>query len=356
MPGRRASTALHDWRALRWTLLLTLTLSSAVLPLQSMSANPPPPNGNGCACIYYGDLTPSALDSLRNCSLLVLSPLVKPPSSPRPALGYVSVSTLGGWEPWAADAPPSTRTSSLWGERIYSVCDDRWRRVVIKAVNYVISRGFDGVFLDNLDVAIENGEEECLVSLIEEIRSAHPSIFMMVNRGFEVAQNLTSVIDAILFEDFPSLYNFTSGRYEVLQGKDLAWAVSVLAGLVEAQDSGGPRVYLLAYAPPDDPTMLDKICKIYRRHGWGLPLYIAQLDLQEPGICNPCESPMQATASQYASHSMSSGRNPAGTLSRGGSSSGASGFEDLKLISIAGLLALAVVGAWLARRGSGRRS
>lgn len=61
--------------------------------------------------VYYGDISASNINELSKFDLLILSPLVEEDyikelkSKNVTVVGYLSLATIGGWEPWAEDVP-----------------------------------------------------------------------------------------------------------------------------------------------------------------------------------------------------------------------------------------------------------
>jgi len=64
----------------------------------------------------------------------------------------------------------------------------------------------------------------------------------------------------------------------------------VLTKLQQLSRKHGIKIILLSYANPQDRRMIERICSIKNRLAPSLPLYIATIDLQHPGTCNPCST------------------------------------------------------------------
>jgi len=208
--------------------------------------------------VYYGP-DPSLVDGYH---LLILSPLVEPPEG-HLNVGYISLATVGGWEPWANGVEPIVvGRNEVWDELVVNYSSPLWRRKVLEeAVPYVLSRGFDGVFLDNLDYVDELGGEEDMVALVRAIRERYPNITIVVNRGFTIMGEIAPYADYLLFEDF------TGSPYD--------------GYIVAAAREFGLQVLALSYEPN-----VGEICPPSIEFGvlWN---YAADLSLMKPGF-DPC--------------------------------------------------------------------
>jgi len=250
--------------------------------------------GRGCACVYYGEPSVEAYESLRGCEILVLPPTVEPVearrvASPRLVLGYVSLLTIGGWEPWAKMVPRDIIVGEWreWGEYVVNACSDEWRKVLDYAVRYVESRGFDGVFLDNLDLVDEyEWMAGCAASLVARVREEHPGAKIMVNRGFSILDSIAPYIDHLLVESYPSYYE--GGSYKVWSGDDLVWIVEKIRHAQVLARRYGFGVHALAYGDPGDKTLVSKVCRVVNQYTPGLDVYMAPWLLKKPGVCLDC--------------------------------------------------------------------
>ena len=254
---------------------------------------------SSCAAIYYGSMGPGVAEKLLGgeYSVVVLSPLV-----PRKyveelvrsgvvVLGYISISSIGGWEPWAGNVSSDLviGESKFWGEHVINVCKPGWERIIMGATRYVESRGFRGFFLDNLDVVDEYPwMKPCIVRIVRDIRSEYPGLRIMVNRGFSVLPDIARYIDYVLFEDFITYYDTSTHRYKFFTGEDLEWINKTISMIHSLSRRYGIRLYLLAYAPRNNASFLDKLCRLRAKIDPRDPLYVATWRLDTLGLCNPC--------------------------------------------------------------------
>ena len=89
--------------------------------------------------------------------------------------------------------------------------------------------------------------------------------------GFCVLSRTASLIDAFLFEDFGTFYNFTFGRYEKLSGEEL----------VELRATYGFAILALAYADPSDEDVMEDYMSYVNSLAaeYGFIPYVADINL-----------------------------------------------------------------------------
>ena len=111
--------------------------------------------------------------------------------------------------------------------------DSEWRKLVVGSVVPKIKQsGFNGIFLDDLDDLKSRKIERDGVTLIRAIRSEHPEIKLMANRGLEYLVDFASHVDYVLLE---SCF-VAQGR--IRKPADPAWAM----GLFRAGKQLNPRL------------------------------------------------------------------------------------------------------------------
>ncbi|WP_324735590.1 endo alpha-1,4 polygalactosaminidase [Thermococcus sp. SY098] len=255
--------------------------------------------------VYYGDVSPSNIGELSKFNLLILSPLVgenyikELKAKNVTVVGYLSLATIGGWEPWAEDVPDSIIIGhwETWNEKEVDFSSPQWMDIVLnEAVPYILSKGFDGVFLDNLDYVDKYPEKrEAMVKLIKAIREKYPDIVIVANRGFSITKEIAPYVDYVLFEDFITYYDFNDNKYKIYQDGDLQWVLAQAEMLKKLK----VKVLALSYVDLDNEKEVEEFSKIVCKYAdeYGFEVYMADITLQRIGF-NPCEN---FTKSQVAS-------------------------------------------------------
>ncbi|WP_456365037.1 endo alpha-1,4 polygalactosaminidase [Thermococcus sp.] len=250
--------------------------------------------------VYYGQPGEKTDGELDGFEILILPPTIEPElisviSKNHTVVGYLSLATVGGWEPWAKDVPKGIviGKNPNWNEKVIDFASPLWKRIVLEeAIPYVLSRGFTGVFLDNVDYVDRYPKKKtAMVELIREIRERYPGITIIVNRGFSIKEEIAPYVDYVLFEDFITYYNFSTRRYEVFRGEELEGETEQLK---ELKNLGVP-ILALSYANLSDRKQVEEFGKIvcsYARKYNVSGVYLAEIGLQRVGI-NPCRNSVE---------------------------------------------------------------
>jgi len=230
--------------------------------------------------VYYGR---GRIRELSNFDLAILSPLLDSREvSALNSLGtitisYLNLTLLGGWEPWASKV---REAMFLPGKAVINPENPEWRKTILEAVGYINRKGFQGFFIDSMDMVDLYPEmAEPLVSLVAEIRRRNPGCPLIVNRGFSILQKLTPHINGLVFDGFATYYNPSTLQYEKWRNSDLEWMLETCGRLRRLQETLGIKVLALAYANPRDrrfPEYREYVSKLARR--FGFTYYIAERD------------------------------------------------------------------------------
>lgn len=113
--------------------------------------------------------------------------------------------------------------NSAWKSDVLDIKNKEYQEFIFqKQIEPLIKKGFENFFFDTLDsyhfYALTSQEkkecEQSLISFIREFRKRYPSAKLVVNRGFEIIDNIHDSINAVLFESY----------YKGLQGEKLSYA------------------------------------------------------------------------------------------------------------------------------------
>lgn len=177
------------------------------------------------------DAAPSDVRALRKRGTLVVS--------------YLSVGTVEAWRHYAPSVPAAWTLSDVDGwpnERFVDARHRGWQRIMVAEVRRLASAGFDGVYLDNLDVAEQFPETKAaVVKLVAKMRAAAPALLFIAQNGLAVAARLP--IDAIAHEDV--FWRWDDG-YRPSTAEETA---AILPPLRRLRARGLP-VFTLDYAEP----------------------------------------------------------------------------------------------------------
>ena len=129
----------------------------------------------------------------------------------------------------------------------------------------ILARGFEGLFLDTLDVQDLYPEtRSAVICLLHRIRDQYPNLILVANRGFSILERVIADLDVVAFEAFSTYYD--NGCYQAWGGSDQAWTETIAAQL-RVTCSGCP-ILALDYAAPDDHRLRSIAKSRAREHGF----------------------------------------------------------------------------------------
>lgn len=188
-------------------------------------------------------------------------------------IAYLSVGTVEDWRPYAPEVAPEWTFGPVagWpGERYVDARAAGWQRIVARAAAGLQALGFDGLYLDNLDVAEDRPQtKDALVALVEGIGAAAADVLLIAQNGLATVDRLP--VDAISREDTWSRYD--DGRYGPSPPRETA---AILAGL-RRQRARGLVVLTLDYTQPGDPQA-EEIVRRARAEGFVPAVSVLALD------------------------------------------------------------------------------
>jgi polysaccharide biosynthesis protein PelA len=152
---------------------------------------------------YYGS---GELDRLSGYQRVVLQPNVYSSADLRELrrrgvqpLAYLSLSEdTGPPAPWQRP-----QRNPDWGGALVHVSDPRWVDHVLSQARAALNAGFEGLFLDQLNVEFTVPEDlPHVLSLIAALRELAGVAYLLANRGFAMLPQLIELVDGVLFESF----------------------------------------------------------------------------------------------------------------------------------------------------------
>lgn len=232
--------------------------------------------------VYYGA---GRLDDLATFDLAIIDPATLTPdevleleSRGTLVVGYLSVGEISPNDPWITDGtvPRSwiLGRNRNWGSLFVDAGQQGWRDLMTAETGKLLDYGFDGVFLDTVDTAtdVEPTSVPGMISLIEDLRTAYPDALLVQNRGFDIAEQVSDSIDAVMFEDLSTSYDFDSLTYlRVYNGAEAERMVAL-------HERTGLPILALDYAPPGDPATAARAVRIARRYGFVPAVSVIELD------------------------------------------------------------------------------
>jgi hypothetical protein len=169
-------------------------------------------------------------------------------------------------------------TNPIWSSYILDLSNPKTRSVLSgKIDSYMTDKGFDGLFLDNIDNFVLYGptpeQRPILLSFLKDIRSRYPKLFMMQNAGLELLSDSHTIINALAIESIASDYDFRRKHYRLRAKSDFRFKSKQLS---EVAKNYKLPIVVIEYS---DSKYLNKhILKRIENMGWYY--FIGTIDLQ----------------------------------------------------------------------------
>jgi len=208
----------------------------------------------------------------------VASDVVYLKTAGRIVLSYQSIGTAENWR-WywpLVEASWLIAPVEHWSNEWYVDCREQgWQDLILyQAILELLEKGFDGLYLDNIDVAETfPSTAPGVVELISRIRETYPWITLIAQNGLYVMEDIYTYIDGLAKEDASSTYDWDTGRYVKVPQEE---SDRLLTELTE-WERRGLVVFTLDYAVYR--TM--RLAKYDYERSWahGLAPYAANIDL-----------------------------------------------------------------------------
>lgn len=154
-----------------------------------------------------------------------------------------------------------------WGGAYVHVDHPTWMEHVIGQAKAGLERGFDGLFLDTLNIEWTHPEDvPHLLALVAALREETCPAYMLANRGFGLLPRLGDLVDGVLFESFSARWTEDGGY--------APWPPGILethAEYAERLLRLDVDVFALDYADSEDLTRFAKL----RASQFGIPCFVS---------------------------------------------------------------------------------
>lgn len=225
---------------------------------------------------YYGG---GRLDDLLTRDALIIETRAQPAenvdalrAAGRLVVGYISIGEdhnrregdrrgPGGFDSayFDRDANALPDKNPVWDSYYADARSESWRAFFLaNAARMRESHGVDGFFLDTVETCLLYPESrDGMVSLIRELRRAHPDAIIVLNRGWDILPALEDAPDGLMFESFTLSYDFSAKTYVPLSASDLDYGLGVWRRFLQpAQKKHGLVLLSLDYAAAADSSEL----------------------------------------------------------------------------------------------------
>ncbi len=171
---------------------------------------------------------------------------------------YVSVGEVHPSRPYYSAIPKKLLLgkNGVWGSEYVDTSDAAWASFLLEKVfEPLYSAGYRGFFLDTLDshlVALKDEPARArarvvITAMLAELRTRHPDIRLLGNRGFELLQTLAAHLEGLVVESLFSTFVPGKGYQPVDPAETAALRVRL-----DAASKQGLPVTVIDYVDPKD--------------------------------------------------------------------------------------------------------
>jgi uncharacterized protein (TIGR01370 family) len=249
--------------------------------------------------VYYSDR--AGIEALLGYDLLILDSDTHPHLQPllarnKTILGYLSLGEAEDFRSYFAEVKADgillDENQNWKGSHLVDLRDERWvRRIVHQIIPDIVRQGFNGLFLDTLDNAVElerrdplkyAGMKSAAAALVSAIRAQHPGLKLMVNRGYELLPLLDQHVEMVLGESVFATYDFASKKYRPTPRDEYLEQVRLLNEARQRRPE--LMVFTLDYWNPEDAAGIRRIYRTERANGFHPYVATIKLDriVREP--------------------------------------------------------------------------
>lgn len=199
---------------------------------------------------------------------------------------YLSVGEYDGKTLPAPLRQASPTRNKNWQSHVMDLSATAWQSHLLTQANAHLAKGFDGLFLDTLDSyylfakdqASQATQQQALVQVIDALSSMAHAPELILNRGFEVLEQLNVPIQAVVAESLYHSYHPLDNSYRPVSTTDHKWLTQQL-NQVKAL---GHEVIVIDYIPAEDREAQKAAAK--RLLAEGYTPYISDGMLYEFGV------------------------------------------------------------------------
>lgn len=168
--------------------------------------------------------------------------------------------------------------NNLWNSFHLDLSSAKLRNKLLTITNEIIEKGFDGLFLDNIDNACMFGPnpqfKDDLIGLIKEIREQNEAIYLVQNSGLEIIERTAKYINMVALESVITHYNFETKTYGL---RDKTESNKRLINLNELVDKYQLHILLIEYA--NTLSLFNETKNLLIKSGYSH--FIGNIDLQK---------------------------------------------------------------------------
>jgi len=156
-------------------------------------------------------------------------------SYPKKMVAYMSIGEIEPWRDRAYKRSWIISKNTTWNSLVADLSSREYQTYLLKRAEKLYGMGYRNFFLDTLDSYNRLKDRERrdevkrgVVEFIKRLKEEYPDSKIIVNRGFEVLDEIYKYIDAVVVESLISGYDHSKKRYRDVSKEDREWILNHL--------------------------------------------------------------------------------------------------------------------------------
>lgn len=168
--------------------------------------------------------------------------------------------------------------NDIWNSYQINLNYRKTKDVLNKVIKNRLAKGFDGLFLDNIDNYTIHGNQykqaSHLLLYLKQLRKKYPEAYLMQNSGFSLLESTNPLVNALAVESVATNYNFSKKEYQLRESIDFQRQKSELLRISENYKK---NIIVIEYA--NSNKLHNQIKTRLKDTNWNC--FIGKIELQE---------------------------------------------------------------------------
>lgn len=195
-------------------------------------------------------------------------------------LSYISIGEINKYTSFYKKGKAYTipGKNNIWNSYYLDIKQKPLQKIILEDINNKINtKGFDGLFLDNVDNYGNYGKQKhlrtYLISFLKNLRQVYPNIFLMQNAGLDLVNETHGLINSIGIESIITAYDFEQKKYLFRAKNELKTKISLIKKIEKEY-----TIPFIIIEYMDSKKGKNKILRKMKKFKWDI--FIGQIDLQ----------------------------------------------------------------------------
>ncbi len=207
---------------------------------------------------------------------------------PKKIVAYVSVGEI---EPWRKTKTPYKKSwviskNKTWNSLVADLNKNAYQNFIFERIAKLHKMGYQNFFLDTMDAyhvtaddkELFKSQQKALIAFIHKLHKKYPQSKIIINRGFELLDEIHEAIDAVVAESLVNRYNHKDKSYALVPKDDQEW---LLSNFKKAQKYGLDAISI----DYTDKSTKERVEIAKKIKALGIIPYVTDGLLQEQGEC-----------------------------------------------------------------------